>query len=183
MKCRQKKKQQFQELVESKAQLEAENTELQEKVCLINTNTHIQYDNIQKQFSETKEENDDLKKRLDFMEKQQEILFSIVSENNRNRSLSHPPYQQQVPLNSIVSQIEPVIKLNMDGRLGSPKNSAFKPSANAPEAVATASTVATPLVNQVSGVSAPATLANENLNSLSQLQLCQKLNYLIRNTQ
>ena len=117
------------------------------------------------------------------MEKQQEILFSIVSENNRNRSVSHPPYQQQIPLNSIVSQIEPVIKLNMEGRLGSPKNSAFKPSSNAPEAAATASSITTSLVNQVSGVSAPAALANENLNSLSQLQLCQKLNYLIRNTQ
>jgi hypothetical protein len=119
------------------------------------------------------------------MEKQQEILFSIVSENNRNRSLSHPPYQQhqQMPMSSIISQIEPVIKVNMDGRLGSPSNSAFKPSSFHQEATATTAVATPPLVNKTNGVGAQMGLANENLNSMSQMQLCQKLNCIIRNMQ
>ena len=144
----------------------------------------IQYANIQKQFNETKEENEDLKKRLDFMEKQQEILFSIVSESNRSRSMSHPPYQQpSIPINSIVNQIEPLINIKSDEKACSPKQSAFKPSVIIQEGKPVATNSVTNLVNPKASLTAPALLANENLNAMNPIQLCQKLNCIIRNLQ
>mmetsp|Transcript_20782 Transcript_20782/g.18409 ORF Transcript_20782/g.18409 Transcript_20782/m.18409 type:complete len:219 (+) Transcript_20782:27-683(+) len=116
MKCRQKKKQQFQELLYKKESLEKNNLELQEK-----------YDNIQKKLKETKEENDDLKKRLDFMEKQQEILFSIVSEsrNSAQRQAYQPPIIQTQPINY---QMDQYMRLSSEQKIGGITTSAFKPS-------------------------------------------------------
>lgn len=96
---------------------------------------------------ETKEENDDLKKRLDFMEKQQEILFSIVSEsrNNASRQAFQPAVVQPQTVKSnlplaflnagvntqVSSQVEQFIRTTSEQKVGAVNPSAFKPSGNA----------------------------------------------------
>lgn len=142
MKCRQKKKQQFAELMEKKSTLEKDNLELKEKVRYFVNN--MQYDNIQKQLKETKEENDDLKKRLDFMEKQQEILFSIVSEsrNNASRNNFQPAVVQAQPVKNthpfaflganvshlMGAQMDQFARTGSEQKVGAVNSSAFKPS-------------------------------------------------------
>lgn len=100
--------------------------------------------------------------------------------------MSHPPFQQHqtLPITSIVSQIEPLMKMNADGRLGSPKNSAFKPSVQMQDSMASQKQGNSPvLIPSVGQMGVGVQQANENLMQINQTQLFQKLNCIIRSMQ
>ena len=167
MKCRQKKKQQFAELIEKSDLLKKTNLELKEKVRL-SILTCIQHENIQKQLKETKEENDDLKKRLDFMEKQQEILFSIVSESRNSAPRQNfqpaviPTQTVKTPhhLSYLNPNVNPPMGNQMDQymrpaeqKVGVVNASAFKPSkCSGPEEMNKGLVSPTPQLAQMSTV-------------------------------
>lgn len=109
----------------------------------------IQLDNIKKQFKETQEENEDLKKRLNFMERQQEILFRIVSEakgNNQPNYYSMPPIPQMPSIP--IGQMDALLKMTVDQKLVSPTSSAFAPSKPVPIGNHKLGGQITPSVNQ-----------------------------------
>ncbi|CAI2377111.1 unnamed protein product [Moneuplotes crassus] len=149
MKCRQKKKQQFKELMEKKETLEKDNLEMTEK-----------YDNLQKQLKETKEENEDLKKRLDFMEKQQKILFGIVRQSRTSippqsfhstvapiqtvKTEASLPFLQSNVSPMVNNQMEIFIKNESEQKVGVVSNSAFKPSKCSSPSVQMNKSLATP---------------------------------------
>lgn len=66
------------------------------------------------------------------MEKQQEILFSIVSEsrNNAHRN-SYPP--QSIPMQQMSYQIDPFLRMSSESKLGSVSSSAFKQANGSPK--------------------------------------------------
>ena len=117
------------------------------------------------------------------MEKQQEILFSIVTEN-KNRAMSYPPYQQPaMPINTIISHMEPLMKSGLEARLSSPTSSAFKPSVIAADKHGGICSGFTSLVSNMKGTSSVAPSLNESQNGMTPMQMFQKLNCIIRNMQ
>jgi hypothetical protein len=124
---------------------------------------------------ETKEENEDLKKRLDFMEKQQDILFSIVTENKKNvRHQSYPPQTIQVQ-QQMSYQIDPFLRMSSENKVGSLISSAFKPSNASPKLEQPATSIITPTPIHAQSNSAGSILSNQMNTGVNQAQLLSEL--------
>ena len=103
------------------------------------------------------------------MEKQQEILFSIVSEfrNPPQQQSYQPPLLQAQPVNY---QAEQYVRINADSKVGGVLASAFKPSKSSPRANESKEIVTpTPQVNQMSSVGL--NMRGQMGNGISQTQL------------
>jgi hypothetical protein len=124
---------------------------------------------------ETKEENEDLKKRLDFMEKQQDILFSIVTENKKNvRHQSYPPQTVQVQ-QQMGYQIDPFLRMSSENKVGSLISSAFKPSNASPKLEQPVTSIITPTPIHAQSNSAGSILSNQMNTGVNQAQLLSEL--------
>jgi hypothetical protein len=125
---------------------------------------------------ETKEENEDLKKRLDFMEKQQDILFSIVTENKKNvRHQSYPPPQTIKVQQQMSYQIDPFLRNSSESKVGSLISSAFKPSNASPKLEQPVTSIITPTPIHAQSNSAGSILSNQMNSGANQAQLLSEL--------
>lgn len=108
------------------------------------------------------------------MEKQQEILFSIVSENRNNmRHQSYPP--QAMPMQQMNYQIDPFLRLSSENKVGSLSSSAFKPSKTSANSDQTSTPIVTPTPTHVQNNLHGLALGNQMNNGFSHAQLLSEI--------
>lgn len=109
------------------------------------------------------------------MEKQQDILFSIVTENKKNvRHQSYPPQTVQVQ-QQMGYQIDPFLRMSSENKVGSLISSAFKPSNASPKLEQPVTSIITPTPIHAQSNSAGSILSNQMNTGVNQAQLLSEL--------
>ena len=109
------------------------------------------------------------------MEKQQEILFSIVSES-KNKQTAYSPFSfQGLVSNVLTNQIDPITKVNEEQKPHSPTASAFKPSRSSQSGMQPSVIQVTPVSNKPSNPSIGLLGNGVPVNNLSHIQLLSEL--------
>lgn len=108
------------------------------------------------------------------MEKQQEILFSIVSESKNNlQRHSYPP--QNVPVNSMSYHIDPFMRMSSEQKPSSLVQSAFKPSKPGSSPTEIQRGLVTPMPHQAQNTLNRFGVGRQGNNNLSQVQLLSEI--------
>lgn len=108
------------------------------------------------------------------MEKQQDILFSIVSENrNSMRNQSYPP--QAMQMQQMNYQIDPFLRLSSENKVGSLNSSAFKPSKVSPNSDQTGTSIITPTPTHVQSNLHGLALGSQMHNGMNHVQLLTEI--------
>ena len=116
------------------------------------------------------------------MEKQQEILFSIVSES-RNNAQRNSYSNQTMHTNPVLSQIDPYLRMGVDQKLGNSNPSAFRPSRPTSTSNQEVKVQVTPMSNQSQNPSKGFQGAGQTDNNMSHAQLLSEICSSIINKQ
>lgn len=116
------------------------------------------------------------------MEKQQEILFSIVSESKNNaQRQSYPP--MNTPSNSLLYHIDPFLRMSAEQKVNPNNASAFKPSKPSLSPPQHSGAQVTPIAHQAQNGSNRLPIGGHGSNSLSHVQLLSEICSSILNKQ
>lgn len=116
------------------------------------------------------------------MEKQQEILLSVVSES-RNNAHRNSYQQHNMPISSILSQFDPNLRIGVEQNSNNANLSAFKPSRPSPTAEQEGRGPVTPMTHQSHSATKGFQGLSQGGSNMSQVQLLSEICSSIMNKQ